>query len=444
MIEPNWLWGVVETVLVIIGCMMGVHIFITIGVVGVVFAFLYYGDMRAISLIGGTAWSRTFDYAMSMIPLFILMGSWVEVSGMGKDAYDASMKWFARLKGSLAMVTTAATALFSAISGSAVGGIVAVGTIGLGEMKRYGYSAPFRTGVVNGGVLLSSLIPPSTTAIFYALLTDESVGKLFMSGIIPGILITIMFLIIIYVWVTLRPSIAPMLPREITFTWGERFKSIGPIVPIMIIFLFMLGGIYMGWFSPTEAAGMGAFSVLVVCLILRRLTWKSFNEGLLSTAKASAMILLLISAAFIYTHTMALSKFSAEVQKIITDAGLTIIPVTYVFVVVFILAGMFFDLWAMIILFTPIFYPIITGIPGAPPMAGIWLGMMFMLLCDLAAITPPMALCLYITQMIDGCPTIDVIKGSLPFYVACFVMLVLVIHFPFLATWLPGKMIGGG
>ncbi|MFH1031176.1 MAG: TRAP transporter large permease subunit, partial [Chloroflexota bacterium] len=287
-------------------------------------------------------------------------------------------------------------------------------------------------------------IPPSTTAIFYALLTDESVGKLFMSGIIPGVILTLAYFVIIYIWATIRPSVAPMLPADIKFTWGERFKSIAPIVPIMIIFLFMLGGIYMGWFSPTEAAGMGSFSVLVVCLVLRKLSWKTFHEGLLNTARSAGMILILISAAFIYTHTMALSKFSVEVQDIIVNAGLGMLPVTYTFVVVFILAGMFFDLWAMIILFTPIFYPIITGHPGAPPMAGIWLGCMFMLLCDLAAITPPMALCLYITQMIDGCPTIDVIKGTIPFYITCAGMLVLIVQFPFIATWLPGKMIGGG
>ncbi|MFH1032122.1 MAG: TRAP transporter large permease [Chloroflexota bacterium] len=439
MIDPNWIWGIFEIVLLTALVMSGVHVFISVGVVSIVFAVLYYGDLSGINLVGTTILNRTFTYEMSMVPLFILMGAWVEVAGLGKDAYDACMKWLSRLKGSLAYITTASNALFSAVSGMALAGVATIGSIALPEMKRYGYSAKLRTGVVSGGTLLSSLIPPSAVAVIYSLFTDESLGQLFMSGVIPGIIMVVLFIAIIYIWVTLRPSAAPMLPREVHFTWGERFRAIGGVGPIAVIFLFMMGGIYLGWFSPTEAAGMGAFGVLAVTLVLRRMSWHNFNEALNSTLRLSAYTFFILGGAFVFSHTLAITKLGTGIGNLIAGTGLNRVVIMYIIAIIVIIAGTALDMFPMTVLFIPVFYPLVISLG----FSGIWFGCLWMLLMDLAMVTPPLAGPLYLTQLIDGCSTKDVMLGVIPFYTACFIVVVLMIQFPAIVLWLPTKMVGG-
>lgn len=442
MIEPNWIWGVVQIVLLTVLCMVGFHPFIVLGVVSSAFAFLFYGNIVSLSLIGGTIWGRVFSYEMSMIPLFILMGTWIEVAGVGKDAYDSCMKWLNQMKGSLAIVTLGAIGIFSAISGSAIASIAAIGGVALPEMKRYGYSASLRTGVVAAGSIVDALIPPSMCAVIYAILTDTSVGKLFIAGIIPGIILVFFFMFIVYGWVSLKPNIAPRLPPDVHFTWRDKFRGLTLIIPIVIIFLVLVGGIYLAWFSPTEAAGIGAFSVLVICLAFRRINWNRFNNGLSNAIKMSAMILSILAGAFIFTHTIALSRLSYSMGEWVANTGLGVFSLIYLITVIFVIAGMFLDTIALQVLLIPIFFPVVMRAAGAPPMTDIWFGVISITLVQIGLLTPPLAGALYITQMIDGCRTKDVIIGVMPFYIANLVFLVLVIQLPFLSTWLPSKMMG--
>ncbi|MFH1031561.1 MAG: TRAP transporter large permease [Chloroflexota bacterium] len=414
MITPNWIWGLIEIGILSFLAMIGVHIFIVLGIIGTVFAFLYYGDMRAITIIGGSAFARGSEYAISMVPLFLLMGAWVQQAGLGKDAYDACVRWFSRIKGSLAIVSIIANALFGTVTGSAFAAIATIGGISLPEMRRYGYSATLRTGSIASGSMLSNLIPPSTIAIFYALLTEESVGRLFIGGIIPGIILTIFFCIVIYIWVSLKPDAAPMLPSTVRFTLWEKIRGSATIAPIIVIFLVIIGGIYLGWFSPTEAAGIGAFTVLVVALAYRRLPWKKFDAGLLGAVRTSGMILILLVGAFLFAHTLSLTKISTAMGRIVTDAGLSYIPLTYIVVLIFIIVGLPLEGFTLLIFTVPILYPLMKETPGAPEMAGIWFGTLVVLLVMLAAATPPIAGMLYLTQLIDGCPTKDVIIGVTP------------------------------
>ncbi|MFH1032776.1 MAG: TRAP transporter large permease [Chloroflexota bacterium] len=442
MIEANWVWGVIEIVLLCSLCMVGMHIFLVLGTLGWVFSVLYYGDTRAIIQLGGIVWSRSYHYDMSMIPLFILMGVWVEHAGLGKDAYDACMRWFSRMKGSLAIVSIFANAFFGAVTGSALAAVVTIGGVGLPEMKRYGYSAALRTGSIASGSMLSNLIPPSTIAVVYAILTEESVGRILIAGIIPGIILTILFSAVIYVWVSIRPNIAPMLPQDVHFTWGERFRSTFLLIPIIIIFLVLVGGIYLGWFSPTEAAGIGAVTVLIVCLAYRRLSWNGFREAIIGSSRTSGMILIILVGAFLFTGTIAQSRLHMAIIEMVEAAGLTFVPLAYIIIFIFIIAGMVLDTYAMAILFIPLFYPVLSHVAGAPPMVGVWFGTLSVVLFQLAVLTPPFAPILYITQMLDGCPTIEVIKGALPFYVATAILMVLMVQFPIIVTWLPSKMMG--
>ncbi len=442
MIEPNWVWGVIEIFALCVICMFGMHIFIALGIFGVVFAFLYNPDMSSMWLIGNVSWDRLNHYTLSMIPLFVLMGSWVASAGVGRDAFDACMRWLTRVKGALAIVSILANGLFAAVTGSSLSTVATIGGVALPEMKRYGYNAPLRTGSITSGSMLANLIPPSTACIIYALFTDVSVGKLFIAGIIPGIILMTLFCIVIYVWVSLRPEIAPMLPPDVRFTWKDRFQSLTMVFPIVLIFLVLIGGIYLGWFSPTEAAGIGAVTVLIVVLSFRRLDWKAFNAGMLSAIKTSGMILIMIMAAFIFTSTIALTRLAPAIVDIVTAAGLSFVPLAYILIVLFILAGMFLDAMAIQVLFLPILFPVVTSVPGAPPMVGVWFGTLVVLLIQLAHVTPPIASALYLTQIMDGSSTRDVVWGVTPFYSATLILLVLLVHFPFLSTWLPSQMIG--
>ncbi|MFC2044761.1 TRAP transporter large permease [Chloroflexota bacterium] len=444
MIEPNWIWAIVEVLLLTVLCLVGVHVFIAVGVVGVCFTLLFYGDLRAIDVIGGTIFSRTMEYGLTMLPLFILMGAWIDASGVGKDAYDAAVKWLYRIKGALAMISMVALALFGAVSGSGTAGIATIGRLGLPEMRRYGYSAELRTGCLAAGSMLVALIPPSTMMILYCILTDESIGKMFIGGIIPGLILLGLLCGLIFIWVTLRPQDAPMLPREVRFTWWEKIVSTRLIGPIALIFLILIGGIFMGWFSPTEAAGIGAVSVLVVCLAYRRMTWQSFKGGLLNASRTTAMILLMIVGAFIVSSTIAMTRVGDLIGTSVTAAGLGYIALAYAYILLQTIVGIPLDALPMMVIFMPIFYPAFKVMPNAPEMVGVWFGVLNVVLVCLAGLTPPVAGPLYLTQMIDGCPTSKVMIGVLPFYLCTFILMVLLVHFPFLVTWLPSLMIGSG
>ncbi|MFH1032497.1 MAG: TRAP transporter large permease [Chloroflexota bacterium] len=442
MIQPNWVWAMVEIVVLTVVSMIGVHVFTAIGITAAVFLLLYKGFSLGLPHIGSTVWGWMYDYSLSMLPLFLLMGAWVEIAGLGKDAYDAAMRWLVRLKGGLAMVSIAAVGLFGAVSGSGFAAVATIGGIGLPEMRRYGYSAALRTGAIVSGAMIDNLIPPSMFMVLYGILTNESVGKMFIAGIVPGVVLVILMMVEIYVWVSLRPADAPMLPREVHFTFMEKLKGSVTVIPIAIIFLFLIGGIYLEWFSPTEAAGMGAVSVLIVALVLRRMSWQNFNNGLVNSAKTTSMLLIQVAGAFIFSETIAETRLADIIANWMIAANLSYIPLSYFFIIFMIIIGIPLEGVVMLILFiVPIFYPILQKI--GPPMPGIWLGIMSVIVTSLAAVSPPIAATLYLAQMIDGkCSTAEVIKGSLPFYLVTLSLLVLLIHFPWLATWLPDKMLG--
>ncbi|MFC2006966.1 TRAP transporter large permease [Chloroflexota bacterium] len=442
MLEPSWIWGIVEIALLVVLCMVGVHVFAATGIVGAVFSIIYLGFVNGIIQVGTVGWDQMNNYHFSMIPLFVLMGTWVASAGLGKDAVDAAMRWLARVKGSLATVSVFANAFFAACEGSLIASLAAIGSICLPEMKRYGYSAALRTGALSSGSMLSNLIPPSGMAIIYSILTDQSVGKLFIAGIVPGLILVVLFCSVIFVWATLRPQDAPPLPPEVRFTLAEKIKGTALIAPIIIIFVVIILGIYMGWFSPTEAAGIGATTVLIVALAYRRMNWHSFRTGLREGILLSVMVLFVIITAFIFSYTIVATGLSRSIGNLVEAAGLSYIPVSYAISIIFLILGCFLNPVALQVLFIPLFFPVITTVTGAPPMAGIWFGVLVIMLIEVGFLTPPVAPALYVVQMLDGCPTKDVFKGVVPFYAASVLLIVLLIHFPFLATWLPSKMIG--
>ena len=416
------MWGVIEFAALVLLAMSGLPIAVALGITGVIFAVLYYG-VAGIGLGGITAWATCHSLSMTMIPLFVFMGELISACGVGKDAYDCVYKWLSKLKGSLAIISTVSCAIFGAISGSSAAAIATIGGIGLPEMRRYGYSPALRCGSIANSSILANLIPPSIIAIFYCVLTEVSVGKVFIGGIVPGIILTILFSLITYTWVSLRPSAAPLIAVE-GFSLKEKVISLKGPVPIIIIFLGMLGGI-----CAVYAIGL--------TLIMRRLTRQKFKTAMLGTVRITAFIMLIIMGAMFFAHTIAVTRFPIFVAELIIGSGIPPVGIIFMIILVVIIFGCFLDVFGLIVLTVPLFFPCIVALGFDP----VWYGVMTVLLCGIALVTPPMAACLYIAQSVDGEATVgEVMRGVIPFYLGSIALLALIVFFPQIAMWLPSMM----
>ncbi len=435
MIEALPILGVVEIILLVILCVVGLHIFVVIGILGVVFSILYMGWSTGVHQIGQFTWAYSWHYIMTMVPLFILMGCFVAQSGLGKDAYDGFARWVGKVRGSLAMVSTLSCAAFGAVTGSSAANIVTIGSIGIPEMTRHGYSKALRTGAIASASVLANLIPPSMSCIVYSILTRESIGKLFMAIIIPGVLLTLMYIVTIYVWARLRPGSAP--PIDISYSWKEKFKSLRYPIPIMVIFLIMIGGIYEGWFSPTEAGGIGAATVMIVILVMRRMKRRMFVSAMAMALRMTGMIMIIVIGAFLVMYTLTMSRLADVMGDVVVGWGLGPVPIVIFVAILFIIGGFALQSLALVVLFLPLFFPLVIEAGWDP----IWFGVYIVVLMEIALVTPPMAGNIYITDLVDPEANImDIVKGVVPFYVAAVALLALLIAFPALATWLPSTM----
>ena len=435
MIDATPILGIIEIVLLVILCVIGFHIFVAVGILGTVFSILYLGWGTGVQQIGQFTWAYSWHYIMTMVPLFILMGAFVAESGLGKDAYDAFGKWLSKLRGSLAIVSTFACAAFGAVTGSSAANIVTIGGISIPEMKRYGYSKTLRTGTIASASILANLIPPSMSCIVYSVLTRVSIGQLFMAIIIPGLILTTMYVGTIYVWARIRPGAAP--PVQIQYSWGERFKALRFPIPIAVIFLVMIMGIYEGWFSPTEAGGIGAATVFIVVLAMRRMNRGVFIRGMANALRMTGMIMIIVIGAFTIMYTMTMTRIADVMGDVVLGWGLGPVFIVVFVAVLFIIGGFALQSLPLVVLFLPLFFPLVTE-------AGwneVWFGVFIVILMEISLVTPPMATNIYITDLLDDeASTADIIKGVIPFYIAAMVLLALMIAFPSIATWLPGTM----
>ena len=361
--------------------------------------------------------------------------AFVAESGLGKDAYDAFGKWLSKLRGSLAIVSTFACAAFGAVTGSSAANIVTIGGISIPEMKRYGYSKTLRTGTIASASILANLIPPSMSCIVYSVLTRVSIGQLFMAIIIPGVILTLMYVGTIYVWARIRPGAAA--PIDIKYSWGDRFKALRFPIPIAVIFLVMIMGIYEGWFSPTEAGGIGAATVFIVVLAMRRMSRGVFIRGMGNALRMTGMIMIIVIGAFTIMYTMTMTRIADVMGDIVLGWGLGPVFIVIFVAVLFIIGGFALQSLPLVILFLPLFFPLVTE-------AGwneVWFGVFIVILMEIALVTPPMAGNIYITDLLDDeANTTDIIKGVIPFYIAAMVLLALMIAFPIIATFLPSTM----
>jgi tripartite ATP-independent transporter DctM subunit len=435
MVDPSPIWGLIEFGILVLCCLFSIPIAFSLGVTGLIFGVLFYGVLGGVSLAGLTFWGQSYKYALSLIPLFVFMGEIISACDLGKEAFDAVKKWVGNIKGGLAIASTISCALFGTITGSTAGTIAAIGGVCLPEMKRYGYNVRLRTGAIAMSGTLAALIPPSIMMVFYAVLTDVSIGKLFIGGIVPGVILTIFYSLTVYVWVWLNPRIAPVITEKVTFK--QKMSSLKLLVPICIIFVSMVGGLYTGFFSATEAAGMGAVIAIVTVIVLRRLTWKRLSHATQGTMRITAFIMLLVMGAILFASTIAITRLPYALAEIVVNLQAPPLVIVFIVIAITIVLGCVLDVFGLMVLTVPMFFPCLMKLGFDP----VWYGVLTTVLVELALVTPPIAAHLYITQSIDSEATsMDVARGVIPFYVAELVMIVLMVFFPQIVLWLPSKM----
>jgi C4-dicarboxylate transporter, DctM subunit len=380
-------------------------------------------------------WTHSFSYTFSTIPMFMLMGELLFISGISTDLFDTFRKWLGHFKGGLATSTIGASALFAAASGSSVASTGTMGVIAHKEMQKSGYDDKFSSGTIAAGGTLGILIPPSGAFIIYGILTEQSIGKLLIAGIIPGIILSMLFIITIIVTVKLQPHLAPQ--QTIKYSWKEKFVSLKSTSWIIILFAIVIGGMYAGWFSPTEAAGIGAGVSVILAMIKRKLNFKSLVQALERTLKTTGFVFSIILGAFVLNYFLALTGLPKAMATAITSTNLPAWAIIALILIMYIILGAVMDSLAMIVITMPIIAPIITALGFDL----IWFGVWIVVIIELALITPPIGMnCFVLKGAVPELRLEDIFKGAMRFVVPIIVMLILLVVFPDIAIWLTEKM----
>jgi len=418
-------------VLLMIGMPIGIGM-ATVGFFGIV---AYKGFVTALNTLFTEPFSATASWLLSVIPMFILMGSIAFFAGFTRDAYNAAYRWVGRFPGGIAVATLMGAAAFGACSGSSVAATAALGRLALPEMKRFGYNRRLAAGTVAMGGTLSALIPPSILLVIYGVITEESIGKLLIAGVIPGILSMALFALLVVGWATVRPEHAP---RGEDFSLKERLASLKDVLGILILFVCVTGGIYTGIFTPTEAGASGAFIILIMSIVMKRLTWSIFKEIVVETLRVVSSIFLIILGAYIFIQFLALTRLPVNFAEWVVGLQVNRYVIICGTVLVYLILGCFLDALGLVLLTVPFISPAIFALG----FDSIWFGVMVVKLVEIGLLTPPVGIQAYVLKGVaPELPLSVIFTGFLPFFaVDIFGMLGLLIVFPKIATFLPSLM----
>lgn len=391
----------------------------------------------AYSNLAGETFEAASNFNLLVIPMFVLMGNLAGVSGMSNDLFKAANRWMGHLRGGLASATIAACAGFAALSGSSLASAVTMGRVALPEMKKYKYADSLATGSVAAGGTLGFLIPPSGGMIIYAVLTEQSIGRLFMAGVFPGIILTLLFIAAINLVVARKPEAGPRGAR-----WGrtERMESLWLATPILGVVFLTIGGMYTGFFTPVEASSVGAFLTFVVAAMRRTLTLPAIRTVILQTMNATATVFLIIIAAFVFIPFMSLTELPAKLVILLTSLPIGDIGVLMIIILTYMFLGMFLESIAMLVLTIPVVIPIAIGLNWDL----IWFGIIIVIVLEMGMISPPVGINVFIVKSIaPDVPMGQIFRGIWPFWFAMALMIVLLVIFPKIALYLPEKLVGG-
>jgi len=383
---------------------------------------------------------ETFDaYDLTTIPLFILMGQLGFNSGISKRLYQAGYKFMGSVRGGLAMATVTACTAFGAVCGSSPATAATMATVGLPEMKRYGYDDELATGSVASGGGIGMIMPPSVVLIIYGILTEQSIGALFVAGIFPALLVTLLFIICIYIRCRISPEQGP--PGE-RFAWPEKLKALLGLGETLTVFTLVIGGIFIGLFTPTEAAALGAFFMLVIALVRRQITWQGFVKSLMETLRTSCMVLMLIAGAVIFGKFLAVTRIPFEIAGWVAGLEMSPLLVMGVIIGIYFIGGCFMDALAFVTLTVPIFFPVVMELGFDP----IWFGIIIVMVTEMGVITPPVGINVYVVYGVaknvlkEEIPLEKIFKGIFPFLIAVIVGVIILMMFPSIIMFLPNLM----
>lgn len=383
---------------------------------------------------------ETFNsYDLTTIPLFILMGQLGFNSGISKRLYDAGYKFMGNVRGGLAMATVSACTAFGAVCGSSPATAATMATVGLPEMKRYGYDDELATGSVASGGGIGMIMPPSVVLIIYGILTEQSIGALFVAGIFPALLVTLLFILCIYIRCRISPEQGP--PGE-RFSWPEKLKALLGLGETLAVFTLVIGGIFIGLFTPTEAAAIGAFGILLIAIVRRQISWQGFVKSLMETLRTSCMVLMLIAGAVIFGKFLAVTRIPFEIAGWVAGLEMSPVLVMGVIIGIYFIGGCFMDALAFVTLTVPIFFPVVMELGFDP----IWFGIIIVMVTEMGVITPPVGINVYVVYGVaknvlkEEIPLEKIFKGIFPFLIAIIVGVVMLIMFPSIILFLPNLM----
>ena len=428
--------GIVGTLLVFFLLSLGMPIAFSMMLVGFLGISFLSSVEAALPVLARTVYETSSHYPYTVIPLFVVMGGFAGSSGMTRQLYTAFDKWLRMLPGGLGVATIGACAGFAGVSGSSVATAAAMGTVAIPEMNRFGYSPKLSAGTVAAGGTLGFLIPPSIGFVVYGMLTEQSIGKLLIAGVAPGLLLALAYISIIVSWVRINPEIAPSSPEPVSLK--DKFASLLPVWEPLMIFLVVMGGIYLGFFTPTEAGGVGATVLFLVALFKRKLQWAAFKVALLESVSISVMVLFLVAGANVFSTFLALSTIPIQVSTWVVSLEVSRYIILVIVILIYLFLGCFLDAISMMVLTMPVIFPVIINLGFNP----IWFGVIAVLMMEAGLLTPPMGLNVFtVAGVAKDIPLEAIYRGILPFLISIFVVVFLIILFPKLAIFLPNMML---
>ncbi len=431
--SPDFI-AVAGFVILFVLMLLRVPVGMAMGLVGVVGYSMIAGTGPALKLIGQTSMRTVTDYTFGVIPMFMLMGAFVSVSGVSRELFRAANALIGHLRGGLGMATVLACGGFAAICGSSVATAATFSTVAYPEMRRYGYPQSFSTGVIAAGGTLGAMLPPSTVLAVYAVITQQDIGKLFMAGVLPGLLAMGMYVLTIVAIVALAPRLLPAGEKK---PWSERLAAMKDVWPSLVLFIFVIGGLYGGVFTPTEAGGVGAGGAFLLGVIRRKLDRAGIRQALLQATRTAAAVFTVLIGALLFGYFLTITQTPQKLTEFLTGLGIGRYGVLALIMVMYLLLGCLMDAMAMIILTVPIIFPVIMQLGFDP----IWFGVIIVMTVELGLIHPPVGMNVFVIKsVVQEVSFTTIFKGVIPFVLTDILRLLILIAFPAIALWLPGRM----
>ena len=423
--------GLIGVAVLVVIFLLGMPVGFTMAFVGVVGFIVTKGPTAGLRLLASDFWDTWSSYNLTVIPMFVFMGSVAFYAGMSGRLYDAAYIIFGRWRGGLAMATVVATAGFSAICGSTSATAAAMGKVAIPEMRRHGYDPGLACGCMAAAGSLGIMIPPSTIFIIYGILSEQSIGKLFVAGVVPGVILAFLFCVAVWIWAVFNPTSAPAGGST---TLKQKLLGMTGLLEMAFLFALVLGGLFAGLFSPTQAAGVGTAAAIVIGVARRSLNLRKFWLSIKDTLLITAMIMTIVAGATVFGHFMAVTGIPGAVSDFLGGLPVPSTVVMILILAMYLVAGCFMDSLAMVTLTVPILYPTVVNLGFDP----IWFGVIIVLVVEMGVITPPVGINVYIIKGVaPDVPMGKIFKGASAFLVGMVILAALLLIFPKLATWLP-------